>query len=175
MKAASETDNGTKDRNSGTASHTTRGCVCSIRWREESVNPERRGGTMRTSCTCSRSQSGSQRITRTTLSHSSDGENSRSTCQIPEQRARVEQAETRHSTACDSSLSSSEGCGNRSAGLQGEVAPSQRTSRDMLSRRPITRACSRLCSVPLVSESGTGRISYLFISVYLSVCVCTVV
>uniref|UniRef100_A0AAR2LL59 F-box domain-containing protein n=1 Tax=Pygocentrus nattereri TaxID=42514 RepID=A0AAR2LL59_PYGNA len=164
MKAASETADSSRDRNSGAAGHTTGGCVCSIRWREESVNPERRGGsggrqegTMRTCCTCSRSHSGSQRSSRTTLSHSSDGESSRSTYHYPEQRAQTEQSEIRHNTAPSSSLSSTEGCRDNSVGLQGEVRPPQRTSRDMFSRRPVTRACSRQCSVPLVSESELSK------------------
>ncbi|KAL7886386.1 hypothetical protein AOLI_G00066810 [Acnodon oligacanthus] len=164
MKAASETADSNRDRNSGAAGHTTGGCVCSIRWREESVNPERRGGsggrqegTMRTCCTCSRSQSGSQRSSRTTLSHSSDGESSRSTCHYPEQRAQTEQSEIRHNTAPNSSMSSTEGCRDNPVGCQGEVMPPQRTSRDMFSRRPVTRACSRQCSVPLVSESELSK------------------
>uniref|UniRef100_A0AAR2JRP0 F-box domain-containing protein n=1 Tax=Pygocentrus nattereri TaxID=42514 RepID=A0AAR2JRP0_PYGNA len=154
MKAASETADSSRDRNSGAAGHTT----------EESVNPERRGGsggrqegTMRTCCTCSRSHSGSQRSSRTTLSHSSDGESSRSTYHYPEQRAQTEQSEIRHNTAPSSSLSSTEGCRDNSVGLQGEVRPPQRTSRDMFSRRPVTRACSRQCSVPLVSESELSK------------------
>ncbi|XP_072520235.1 F-box only protein 38 isoform X1 [Salminus brasiliensis] len=159
MKAASETaEDAYRDRKVEAAGHTG-GCVCAIRWREDSVNPEGQGGSGGRDdgtnyCTCSRAHSGSQQSIRTTLSHSSPGEShSRSTYHIPEKRAQEEQLETKHSTSPHGTLASTETCSDNSAGLQGVAVSPQRTSRDTLSRRPITRACSRLCSVPLVSES----------------------
>ncbi|XP_066505390.1 F-box only protein 38 [Hoplias malabaricus] len=161
MKAASEAEDNSRDKNSGDAVHANGGCVCSIHWREESVNAERRGGsayrqegTMRTSCTCSRAHSASQRSTHSNLSHQSDGESSRSTCHSLDRRV---QTESRHRTDPHRTLISPERSNDNSAGLQVEMTPQQRTSRDMFSRRPITRACSRLCSVPLVSESELSR------------------
>uniref|UniRef100_A0A4W4FDY6 F-box domain-containing protein n=1 Tax=Electrophorus electricus TaxID=8005 RepID=A0A4W4FDY6_ELEEL len=162
MKAASElTEDSARDRNSGAAGHNTAGCVCSIRWREESVNPEGRArsgareeGPMRTRCACIRAHAGAESSTRTTLSQPGGGE-SRSAHHVPEQTAKAEQSETRHRNAPPRIPSAAEGCGT--AGLQGEAVPSHRTSRDMFFRRPVTRACSRLCSVPLVSESELSK------------------
>ncbi|KAK1803896.1 hypothetical protein P4O66_003841 [Electrophorus voltai] len=162
MKAASElTEDSARDRNSGAAGHNTAGCVCSIRWREESVNPEGRArsgareeGPMRTRCACIRAHAGAESSTRTTLSQPGGGE-SRSAHHVPEQTAKAEQSETRHRNAPPRIPSSAEGCGT--AGLQGEAVPPHRTSRDMFFRRPVTRACSRLCSVPLVSESELSK------------------
>ncbi|XP_076878634.1 F-box only protein 38 [Brachyhypopomus gauderio] len=162
MKAASEsTEDGSRDRTGGAAGHNTGGCVCSIRWREESANPEGRGragareeGPMRTRCSCVRAHAGAETGARTTLSQPAGGE-SRAGHHGPEQTVKAEQSEARHRNAPPRTPSSAEGHG--AAGLQGEAGPPHRTSRDMFSRRPVTRACSRLCSVPLVSESELSK------------------
>uniref|UniRef100_A0A8B9GTY0 F-box protein 38 n=1 Tax=Astyanax mexicanus TaxID=7994 RepID=A0A8B9GTY0_ASTMX len=144
LKAASESaeDGAHRDRSGGAAGHTG-GCVCSIRWREDSVNPERRvgagGGTGgredgTNCCTCSRAPPGPQRNVRAPLGHPPANQN-----HLPERR---DQDSAPHGTPAPADRCS-----------DGSPEPPNRTSRAFLSRRPVTRACSRLSSVPLVSES----------------------
>ncbi|XP_022539345.2 F-box only protein 38 [Astyanax mexicanus] len=144
LKAASESaeDGAHRDRSGGAAGHTG-GCVCSIRWREDSVNPERRvgagGGTGgredgTNCCTCSRAPPGPQRNVRAPLGHPPANQN-----HLPERRG---QDSAPHGTPAPADRCS-----------DGSPEPPNRTSRAFLSRRPVTRACSRLSSVPLVSES----------------------
>ncbi|XP_060783591.1 F-box only protein 38 isoform X2 [Neoarius graeffei] len=134
IKAANETavDSG-QDRNNGA-------CICSIDWRVESGNLGRtRDGGGRdegslTHCSCSRTHLGSESSTHSTFSQSG-GEESQSSHHVPKQRTKVEPSTTGH---------------------QGGVV-SHTTSRDMFSSRPMTRACSRLCSVPLPPDSGLSK------------------
>ncbi|XP_026103904.1 F-box only protein 38-like [Carassius auratus] len=146
MKAATETaERGARDRNSGPESasgYDAGSCVCSIRWREDSANPDDQGGMgrgeddmVRTRCTCSRSHPGSENRTRGGHSLPVGGDNHRSECHSSEQRTGGEEMEDRHSDAPPRTQGSSEG--------QSVEFP----------RRPVTRARSRLSSVPLVCES----------------------
>ncbi|XP_026136702.1 F-box only protein 38-like isoform X2 [Carassius auratus] len=149
MKAATETaERGSRDRNSGPGSasgYTAGSCVCSIRWREESANQDDQGGAdrgeddlERTRCTCSRSRPGSGNRTRGGHGLPAGGDSHRSEHHSPEQRAGDE-------------MGSSEGHCERTAGHQ--LGSSHRSTTDECPRRPVTRACSRLSSVPLVCES----------------------
>uniref|UniRef100_A0A8C1T2G5 F-box protein 38 n=1 Tax=Cyprinus carpio TaxID=7962 RepID=A0A8C1T2G5_CYPCA len=162
MKAATETaERGARDRNSGPGSasgYAAGSCVCSIRWREDSANQDDQGGTgrgeddmVRTRCTCSRSHPGSENRTRGGHSLPVGGDNHRSECHNSEQRAGGEEMEDRHSDAPPRTQGSSEGQSERTAGHQ--QASSHRSPTDELPRRPVTRARSRLSSVPLVCES----------------------
>lgn len=115
-----------------------RACVCSVDWRVESGNLGRSRyaggrdeGSLRAHCTCSMSHLGSESSTQATSSQPR-GEESRSSHHVPKQRSKAEPSTIGH---------------------QGGVV-SHTTSRDMFSSRPMTRACSRLCSVPLASDSG---------------------
>lgn len=120
-----------QDRNYGT-------CVCSVNWKVQSGNlgsprqdEERDEGSLRAHCTCRRSQLGSESSTDAKFSPPA-GEESQSSHHVPKQTSKAETSKIAHQ------------CG---------VVP-HTTSRDMFSSRPMTRACSRLCSVPLASESG---------------------
>ncbi|XP_059371817.1 F-box only protein 38-like [Carassius carassius] len=161
MKAATETaERGSRDRKSGpgSASGCAAGsCVCSIRWREESANQDDQGGAgrgeddmERTRCTCSRSRPGSGNRTRGGHGLPAGGDNHRSEHHSPEQRA-GDEMEDRHSNAPTRTQGSSEGHCERTAGHQ--QGSSHRSTTDECPRRPVTRACSRLSSVPLVCES----------------------
>lgn len=153
MKAASETaERGTRDRTSGAgpaSGYATGSCVCSMRWREDSANQEGRGeGTVRTRCTCSRSRATSETRTPAGVENHS-----------PELRegAGAEEMEDRHSSTPHRTESSSEGHTESTAGQQQDLGPtgsSHRSPTEEFPRRPVTRACSRLSSVPLVCESG---------------------
>ncbi|XP_026773524.2 F-box only protein 38 isoform X1 [Pangasianodon hypophthalmus] len=135
IKAANETAvDGGQDRNNGA-------CVCAVDWRVESGNLGRprdaRGrdeGSLRAHCTCSRTHLGSESSTHATFSQPG-GEESRASHRVPKQKAKT---------------------GSSTIGHQGGVV-SHTTSRDMFSSRPMTRACSRLCSVPLAPESGLSK------------------
>lgn len=166
MKAATETaERGARDRNSasGPASGYTAGsCVCSIRWREDSANQDDQGGAgrgeddmVRTRCTCSRSRPGSENRTRSGHSLPAGDESHRPECHSPEQSAGGEEMEERHSSTPPRTQSSSEGHSERTAVHQ--QGSSHRSPTDEFPRRPITRARSRLSSVPLVCESGKTR------------------
>uniref|UniRef100_A0A9J8AGD0 F-box protein 38 n=1 Tax=Cyprinus carpio carpio TaxID=630221 RepID=A0A9J8AGD0_CYPCA len=146
MKAATETaDHGSRDRNSGpgsTSGYAAGSCVCSIRWREESANQDDQGGVgrgeddmVRTRCTCSRSPG---------------GDSHRSERHSPEQRA-GDEMEDRHSNTPPRTQGSSEGHSERTASHQ--QGSSHKSTTDECPRRPVTRARSRLSSVPLVCES----------------------
>lgn len=144
MKAATETaERGAKDRNSGSApasNYSAGSCVCSIRWREDSANQDDQGGAgdmVRTRCTCNRSRSSSENRTRSGHGLPTGGDNHR-----------AEEMEDRHSNASARTPSSFEGHNNRTAGHSSHRGPT-----DEFPRRPITRARSRLSSVPLVCES----------------------
>ncbi|XP_058252462.1 F-box only protein 38 isoform X1 [Hemibagrus wyckioides] len=135
IKAANETavDTG-QDRNNGS-------CVCSVDWRVESGNlgrsrnaGERDEGSLRPHCTCNRTCLGSESSTHATFSQPG-GEVSRPTHHVPKQRAKAEPSTIEH---------------------HGGVV-SHTTSKDMFSSRPMTRACSRLCTVPLTSDSGLSK------------------
>lgn len=130
IKAANETpvDCGQNSNNGA--------CVCSVDWTVESSNlgrpregEEREGDSLRARCSCSRSHFSSEGSTHSTFSQ--PGEES-SSHHAPKQTAKAEPS---------------------TKGQQG-VMVSHTTSRDMFSSRPMTRACSRLCSVPLASGSG---------------------
>uniref|UniRef100_A0A672SV40 F-box protein 38 n=1 Tax=Sinocyclocheilus grahami TaxID=75366 RepID=A0A672SV40_SINGR len=139
MKAATETaERGSRDRNSGPGSasgYAAGSCVCSIRWREDSANQDQGGAgrgeddMVRTRCTCSRSRPGSENRTRGGHSLQTGGDSHRSERHSPEQSGHSE----------------------RTAGHQ--QGSSHRSPTDEFPRRPVTRACSRLSSVPLVCES----------------------
>ncbi|KAL0175992.1 hypothetical protein M9458_028322, partial [Cirrhinus mrigala] len=138
MKAATETaERGARDRNSGP------GCVCSIRWREDSANQDDQGGAgrgeddmVRTRCTCSRTRGG----------HGlpAGGDNHRPERHSPEQRAGADEMEDRHSNAPPRTQNSSEGHNERTAGHQ--QGSTQRSPTDEFPRRPVTRARSKLSS-----------------------------
>ncbi|XP_048032231.1 F-box only protein 38 [Megalobrama amblycephala] len=162
MKAATETaERGARDRNSGSgpaSGYTAGSCVCSIRWREDSANQDDQGGAgrgendmVRTRCTCSRSRPGSENRTRSGHSLPAGNENHRPECHSPEQRAGGDEMEDRHSSTPPRTPSSSEGHSERTAVHQ--QGSSHRSPSDEFPRRPITRARSRLSSVPLVCES----------------------
>ncbi len=161
MKAATETpERGARDRNGGPGSasgYDAGSCVCSIRWREDSANQDDQGGAgrgeddmVRTRCTCSRSPHGSENRTRGGHGLPAGGDSHRSERHSPEQRA-GDEMEDRHSNA----QGSSEGHSERTAGHQ--QGSSHRSPTDEFPRRPVTRARSRLSSVPLVCESGKTR------------------
>uniref|UniRef100_A0A671MYJ6 F-box only protein 38-like n=2 Tax=Sinocyclocheilus anshuiensis TaxID=1608454 RepID=A0A671MYJ6_9TELE len=151
MKAATETaERGSRDRNSGPGSasgYAAGSCVCSIRWREDSANQDDQGGAgrgeddmVRTRCTCSRSRPGSENRARGGHGLQAGGDSHRSERHSPE-----------HSNAPLRTQGSSEGHSERTAGHQ--QGSSHRSPTDEFPRRPVTRACSRLSSVPLVCES----------------------
>uniref|UniRef100_A0A8C7Q1P7 F-box protein 38 n=1 Tax=Oncorhynchus mykiss TaxID=8022 RepID=A0A8C7Q1P7_ONCMY len=137
MKAATEVPD--KDKNSkeppagtgaaGGAGCTTGGCVCSVHWREDSANQEEQ----------SRARAGDEGTVRT-----------RCTCSrarpIPEGRTR---------SLPNHPASGGAGGGDRTPERRdpASVEPQPRGLRDGFPRRPVTRARSRLSSVPLVSES----------------------
>ncbi len=105
---------------------------------------------VRTRCTCSRSPHGSENRTRGGHGLPAGGDSHRSERHSPEQRA-GDEMEDRHSNA----QGSSEGHSERTAGHQ--QGSSHRSPTDEFPRRPVTRARSRLSSVPLVCESGKTR------------------
>lgn len=162
MKAATETaERGNKDRTSGAgpaSGYATGGCVCSIRWREDSANQENRGGVgrgeegmVRTRCTCSRSRSSAEIGTGGGHGHSGELES-----QDPEQRAGGEEMEDRQSSTPPRNQSSSEEHTKKTAGQPHDDRPpdsSHRSPTHEFPRRPVTRACSRLSVEPLVCES----------------------
>uniref|UniRef100_A0A8C1G8Q0 F-box protein 38 n=1 Tax=Cyprinus carpio TaxID=7962 RepID=A0A8C1G8Q0_CYPCA len=161
MKAATETaEHGSRDRNSGPGSasgYAAGSCVCSIRWREESANQDDQGGAgrgeddmVRTRCTCSRSRSGSGNRTRGGHGLPAGGDSHRSERHSPEQRA-GDEMEDRHSNTPPRTQGSSEGHSERTASHQ--QGSSHKSTTDECPRRPVTRARSRLSSVPLVCES----------------------
>uniref|UniRef100_A0A671MYM8 F-box only protein 38-like n=1 Tax=Sinocyclocheilus anshuiensis TaxID=1608454 RepID=A0A671MYM8_9TELE len=161
MKAATETaERGSRDRNSGPGSasgYAAGSCVCSIRWREDSANQDDQGGAgrgeddmVRTRCTCSRSRPGSENRARGGHGLQAGGDSHRSERHSPEQSA-GDEMEDRHSNAPLRTQGSSEGHSERTAGHQ--QGSSHRSPTDEFPRRPVTRACSRLSSVPLVCES----------------------
>uniref|UniRef100_A0A672SWL0 F-box protein 38 n=1 Tax=Sinocyclocheilus grahami TaxID=75366 RepID=A0A672SWL0_SINGR len=160
MKAATETaERGSRDRNSGPGSasgYAAGSCVCSIRWREDSANQDQGGAgrgeddMVRTRCTCSRSRPGSENRTRGGHSLQTGGDSHRSERHSPEQSA-GDEMEDRHSNAPLRTQGSPEGHSERTAGHQ--QGSSHRSPTDEFPRRPVTRACSRLSSVPLVCES----------------------
>uniref|UniRef100_A0A8C1Z6S5 F-box protein 38 n=1 Tax=Cyprinus carpio TaxID=7962 RepID=A0A8C1Z6S5_CYPCA len=161
MKAATETaDHGSRDRNSGPGSasgYAAGSCVCSIRWREESANQDDQGGAgrgeddmVRTRCTCSRSRPGSGNRTRGGHGLPAGGDSHRSELHSPEQRA-GDEMEDRHSNTPPRTQGSSEGHSERTASHQ--QGSSHKSTTDECPRRPVTRARSRLSSVPLVCES----------------------
>ncbi|XP_056626023.1 F-box only protein 38 [Triplophysa dalaica] len=162
MKAASETaERGARDGTSGagpTSGYATGSCVCSMRWREDSANQEGRGeGTVRTRCTCSRARSSSETRTHTGHGLPAGVENHSPENHRPErsEAAREEEMEDRHTCTPHRTESSSEGHTERTAGHQQDIGPagSHRSPTYEFPRRPVTRACSRLSSVPLVCES----------------------
>uniref|UniRef100_A0A8C2HA00 F-box protein 38 n=1 Tax=Cyprinus carpio TaxID=7962 RepID=A0A8C2HA00_CYPCA len=161
MKAATETaEHGSRDRNSGPGSasgYAAGSCVCSIRWREESANQDDQGGAgrgeddmVRTRCTCSRSRSGSGNRTRGGHGLPAGGDSHRSERHSPEQRA-GDEMEDRHSNTPPRTQGSFEGHSERTASHQ--QGSSHKSTTDECPRRPVTRARSRLSSVPLVCES----------------------
>ncbi|XP_016092960.1 F-box only protein 38-like isoform X2 [Sinocyclocheilus grahami] len=156
MKAAIETaERGARDRNSGPGSasgYAAGNCVCSIRWREESANQDNQGGAgrgeddmVRTRCTCSENR------TRGGHGLPVGGDSHRSERHSPEQRAGGDEMEDMLSNAPPRTQGSTEGQSERTAGHQ--HGSSHRSPIDEFPRRPVTRACSRLSSVPLVCES----------------------
>ncbi|XP_062856607.1 F-box only protein 38 isoform X2 [Trichomycterus rosablanca] len=146
MKAANETvDSSDREKTSGS-------CVCAIDWSEESASlgdprelTEREEGTMGPCCTCRRANAGSESSTYSTFSQPKDVQQ-RSPYDVPKQGAKAEQS-VGHSTA--NVLSSVE--------VHEGVVSSRKTSGDIPLRRPVTRACSRLCSAPLDSELGLSK------------------
>lgn len=132
IKAATETAvNSGHDRNNVS-------CVCSVHWGVESGNLRRPRdaresgeGSLRAQCTCSRTHLGSVSSAHATFSRP-EGEVNRSTHHAIKQRAKAETSTIRN---------------------QGGLV-THATSRDMFSSRPMTRACSRLCTVPLMPDSG---------------------
>lgn len=162
IKAATETpERGAKDKNGGPGSasgYTAGSCVCSIRWREDSANQDDQGGAnrgeddmVRTRCTCSRSHHGTENGTRGGHGLPEGGDSQRSESHSPEQRAEGDDMEDRYSNAPLRTQGSSEGHSERTAGHQ--QGSSHRSPTDEFPRRPVTRARSRLSSVPLVCES----------------------
>uniref|UniRef100_A0A8C7Q045 F-box protein 38 n=1 Tax=Oncorhynchus mykiss TaxID=8022 RepID=A0A8C7Q045_ONCMY len=177
MKAATEVPD--KDKNSkeppagtgaaGGAGCTTGGCVCSVHWREDSANQEEQSraragdeGTVRTRCTCSRARPIPEGRTRSLPNHPASG-GAGGGDRTPERRqdlgegAGAEGLEARD--PAEESLARGVPEGHRGERMLGQssreasVEPQPRGLRDGFPRRPVTRARSRLSSVPLVSES----------------------
>ncbi|XP_023650764.1 F-box only protein 38 isoform X1 [Paramormyrops kingsleyae] len=151
MKAASDTAErgGRVTRDAAGSGCAVGGCVCSIRWREDSANREGRAepgagggeGAVRTRCTCSRTQGGAS---------SARGEEPG-----PGAPPRNPNSEASAGTgvAAGSTGAGGERSGARSMqGSVGDPAP-----REGFPRRPMTRARSRLSSVSLVSESELAK------------------
>ncbi|XP_052005510.1 F-box only protein 38-like [Xyrauchen texanus] len=162
MKAASETaECGGREGNSGAgpaSGYASGSCVCSIRWREDSANQVGQGGAgrgdeemIRTRCTCSRSRSASENRTRSGHNQPEGGDNCMPEHHSQEQRSGGDEMEDRHSNTPSRTQSSSEGHAGHQQGLSTDS--SHRTPTDEFPRRPVTRASSRLSSVPLVYES----------------------
>ena len=159
MKAATETP----DRGCSTG-----GCVCSIRWREDSANQEEGAagsgggageGAVRTRCTCSRARPGPEGRTRGGArppnAPGGGGDN-------PPRgggdggggaAASGEGTQPREANAGGSEVPP------RTQGASEQHTPQDRPHREWFPRRPVTRARSRLSSVPLVSESGRPAVS----------------
>ncbi|XP_014055582.1 F-box only protein 38 isoform X3 [Salmo salar] len=177
MKAATEVpdkDKSSKEPAAGTgaaggAGCTTGGCVCSVHWREDSANQEEQSraragdeGTVRTRCTCSRARLGPEGRTRSVPNHPASG-GAGGGDRTPERRqdlgegASAEGLEARD--PAEESLARGVPEGHRGERMLGQssgeasVEPQPRGLRDGFPRRPVTRARSRLSSVPLVSES----------------------
>lgn len=134
IKAASETAvDGGQDKNNGA-------CVCSVDWKVESGNlgrPRDAGGrdedSLRANYTCSRTHLSSESSTHASFSQT--GAEASRTNHVSKQKAKAKTSTIGH---------------------QGGVVP-QTTSRDMFSSRPMTRACSRMCTVPLMPDSGKDK------------------
>ncbi|XP_051944998.1 F-box only protein 38-like [Xyrauchen texanus] len=163
MKAAVETaEHGVRDGNSGTgpaSGCSTGSCVCSIRWREDSANQEDQVGRgeedmVRTRCTCNSARSGSENRTRSGHGQPAGGDNGRPEHHSLEHRAVGDEMEDRHSNTPSRTQSLSEGHDEGSASHQQGLRPdsSHRNTTDGFPRRPVTRARSRLSSVPLVES-----------------------
>uniref|UniRef100_A0A673HJZ8 F-box only protein 38-like n=1 Tax=Sinocyclocheilus rhinocerous TaxID=307959 RepID=A0A673HJZ8_9TELE len=143
MKAAIETaERGARDRNSGPGSASG----------YASANQDNQGGAgrgeddmVRTRCTCSENRS------RGGHGLPVGGDSHRSERHSPEQRAGGDEMEDMHSNAPPRTQGSTEGQSERTAGHQ--HGSSHRSPTDEFPRRPVTRARSRLSSVPLVCES----------------------
>ncbi|TRY60147.1 hypothetical protein DNTS_006453 [Danionella cerebrum] len=158
MKAATDTaERGPRDRHSVSTSasgYTPGNCVCSIRWRGESANQDHQAGSgdmMRTRCTCNRSHTRSENRTHSDHSVPIGDSNHRHEHVSPEQRSMGEEMEDRHSNASPRTQNSPVQHNENSAGIQ--QYSENRSPSDEMPRRPVTRARSRLSTVPLVCES----------------------
>ncbi|KAI5629973.1 F-box only protein 38 isoform X2 [Silurus asotus] len=135
IKAANEAAaDGARDRNNEAG-------ICSVDCKVKSGNlgrPRDAGGRddgcLRAHCTCSRSHLVPEHGSHATF-HQPEGEENQSPHQVPKQRAKAEISTIGHHSG----------------------VVSQTTSRDTFSSRPMTRACSRLCSVPLAPDSGLSK------------------
>ncbi|KAK6298709.1 hypothetical protein J4Q44_G00302190 [Coregonus suidteri] len=177
MKAATEVpdeDKSSKEPAAGTgaaggAGCTTGGCVCSIHWREDSANQEEQAraragdeGTVRTRCTCNRARPGPEGRTRGGPNHPASG-GAGGGDRTPERRqdlgegAGAEGLEARDPAEESPARVVPDGHrGEKTSGQSSREASVElqpRGLRDGFPRRPVTRARSRLSSVPLVSES----------------------
>ncbi|XP_035266504.1 F-box only protein 38 [Anguilla anguilla] len=157
MKAASETPE---------RGCTTGGCVCSIRWREDSANQEEGAGgaaaggegTVRTRCTCSRARPGPEGGRTRGGAHppnaSGGGDNpaAREPARGPTEGGGAASGEGSRPREAGGSEAPP-----RTRGVSQQHAPQDRPHREGFPRRPVTRARSRLSSVPLVSESELSK------------------
>uniref|UniRef100_A0A674D1J8 F-box protein 38 n=2 Tax=Salmo trutta TaxID=8032 RepID=A0A674D1J8_SALTR len=164
MKAATEVpdkDKSSKEPAAGTGA--AGGAEDSANQEEQSRARAGDEGTVRTRCTCSRARLGPEGRTRSVPNHPASG-GAGGGDRTPERRqdlgegASAEGLEARD--PAEESLARGMPEGHRGERMLGQssgeasVEPQPRGLRDGFPRRPVTRARSRLSSVPLVSESG---------------------
>ncbi|MBN3305871.1 FBX38 protein, partial [Amia calva] len=183
MKAAIETPErgarGAKDSGTGVGSGSgcaAGGCVCSIRWRDDSANREEGAaagageGTVRTRCTCSRTHPSAEGRTRGGSRHPTNNDPTRATPRDvghnsvgphrgegPEQGEVASGGPPRTQGGLESHGSSKERTSGNLSQDSNVDGHQDRRHRDGYPRRPVTRASSRLSHVPLVSESELSK------------------
>uniref|UniRef100_A0A8C9SVK0 F-box protein 38 n=1 Tax=Scleropages formosus TaxID=113540 RepID=A0A8C9SVK0_SCLFO len=165
MKAATEsTEHGTHSSRDPGAGCAAGGCVCSIRWREDSANQEEGPGAVaaggegavRARCTCNRARSSPEGRTRGGTHPPGQRLGVEPARGVgPGPREVIDEAPARTRAVVEERGDSGER-GNLDAG--GDPAQNH-TPREGFPRRPVTRARSRLSSVPLISEAAKPRVA----------------
>ncbi|XP_046880591.1 F-box only protein 38 [Hypomesus transpacificus] len=167
----------------GGAGSTTGGCVCSIRWREDSANQEDRGGagpegprrggaveeerSVRAGCYCSRVRYSPAPGARTrgqpcppdpsASPGAAEGERvpTRNPGWLDPAEVAAGGSPARGGSVAGGLREGTDAPGSR--GARGEESAQDRGPRDGFPRRPLTRARSRLSSVPLEAEADLSR------------------
>ncbi|KAL4631528.1 F-box only protein 38 isoform X2 [Arapaima gigas] len=163
MKAATESsDHGGRGSRDPGAGCTAGGCVCSIRWREDSANQEEGAGAVaaggegavRARCTCNRARNSPEDRTRGGTHPQAQGPGAEpARGEGPGPREVINEAPARTRAAPEGHGDNGERSSGRGNQDDRGNAAHNRTVGEGFPRRPVTRARSRLSSVPLMSET----------------------